>query len=170
MTLGIAGIVAAYILIGLLLLSINLYSRWAWQVKAAATILTSAFYVITYFSLPPLLGWPTTQSPPAQFLLVSTHVVQPDKETGADGAIYLWLTAIENMHRPAEPRAYRLEYSNTLHEKIIEAETRMEKDIAQIGEFKRPDDSFNRFEARKRGVKSADIDFYDLPEPLSPEK
>ena len=74
------------------------------------------------------------------------------------------------MHRPAEPRAYRLEYSNALHEKIIEAETRMEKDIAQIGEFKRPDDSVNRFEAQKRGVKSADIDFYDLPEPLSPEK
>ena len=46
----------------------------------------------------------------------------------------------------------------------------MEKDIAQIGEFKRPDDSFNRFEAQKRGVKSADIDFYDLPEPLAPEK
>ena len=170
MALGIAGIVAAYILIGLLLLSINIYSRWAWQVKAGATILTSAFYVVTYFSFPPLLGWPTTQAPPAQFLLVSTHVTQPDKETGEDGAIYLWLTAIENMHRPAEPRAYRLEYSNALHEKIIEAETRMEKDIAQIGEFKRLDDSFNRFEAQKRGVKSVDIDFYDLPEPLSPEK
>ena len=170
MALGITGIVAAYILIGLLLLSINLYSRWSWQVKAAATILTSAFYVITYFSFPPLLGWPTTQYPPEQFLLVSTHVVQPDKETGEDGGIYLWLMAIKNLQNPSEPRAYRLEYSNALHEKIIEAETRMEKDIPQLGEFKKPADNFSRFEGQKRGVKSAAIEFYDLPEPLSPQK
>lgn len=170
MALGITGIVAAYTLIGLLLLSINLYSRWSWQVKAAATILTSAFYVITYFSFPPLLGWPTTQYPPEQFLLVSTHVVQPDKETGEDGGIYLWLMEIKNLHNPSEPRAYRLAYSNALHEKIIEAETRMEKDIAQLGEFKKPADNFSQLEGQKRGVKSAAIEFYDLPEPLSPEK
>lgn len=170
MALGITGIVAAYTLIGLLLLSINLYSRWSWQVKAAATILTSAFYVITYFSFPPLLGWPTTQYPPEQFLLVSSHVVQPDKQTGEDGAIYLWLMEIKNLRNPSEPRAYRLEYSNALHEKIIEAETRMEKDIAQLGEFKKPADNFSQLEGQKRGVKSAAIEFYDLPEPLSPEK
>lgn len=170
MALGITGIVAAYTLIGLLLLSINLYSRWSWQVKAATTILTSAFYVITYFSFPPLLGWPTTQYPPEQFLLVSTHVVQPDKETGEDGGIYLWLMEIKNLRNPAEPRAYRLEYSNALHEKIIEAETRMEKDIAQLGEFKKPADNFSQLAGQKRGVKSAAIEFYDLPEPLSPEK
>ncbi len=36
MNLGFAGLTAAYVFIALLLLSINLYSRWRWPVKAAA--------------------------------------------------------------------------------------------------------------------------------------
>ena len=54
MTLGITGIIAAYILLALLLLSINLYSKWSWHIKAATIVLTSAFYIITYLSLPAL--------------------------------------------------------------------------------------------------------------------
>ena len=74
MTLGITGIIAAYILLALLLLSINLYSKWSWHIKAATIVLTSAFYIITYFSLPALLGWPTYQNPPTQFRLLAAHV------------------------------------------------------------------------------------------------
>ena len=170
MTLGITGIVAAYILIGLLLLSINLYSKWSWQVKATSIILTSAFYVITYFSFPPLLGWPTTQYPPEQFRLLSAHVVQPNKDTGEDGSVYIWLTEIENMNNFYEPRAYQLEYSNELHEKIINVQAKLDKDIAQLGEFKEPDDALNQVEEQKMGVKSVNIEFYDLPDPLFPDK
>jgi len=47
MTLGITGIITAYILLALLLLSINLYSKWSWQIKAATIVLTSVFYVVT---------------------------------------------------------------------------------------------------------------------------
>jgi hypothetical protein len=169
-TLGISGIIAAYVLLGLLLLSINLYSKWSWPVKAATIIITSAFYVITYFSFPPLLGWPTTQNPPSQFRLISAHVVQPNKETGKEGSVYLWLTEIENMTDLEEPRAYELEYSNELHEKIINVNAKLEKDIAQLGEFKEPDDAYNQVVEQKRGVKSVYIEFYDLPDPLFPDK
>ena len=113
MTLGITGIIAAYILLAVLLLSINLYSKWPWQLKAGAIVITSAFYVITYFSFPALLGWPTTQDPPAQFRLLAAHVEQPDKE---------------------------------------------------------PDDAFAEVTEQKRGVKSIKIEFYDLPDPLFPDK
>lgn len=170
MTLGITGIIAAYILIGLLLLSINLYSKWSWQVKAFTIILTSAFYVITYYSFPPLLGWPTTQYPPAQFRLIAAHVVQPDKETGEEGSVYLWLTEIENMNSMKEPRAYQIDYSSELHEKIINVKTKLDKDIAQLGEFKEPDDVFGEIDEQRRGVKSVHIEFYDLPDPLFPDK
>ncbi len=170
MILGITGIISAYILIGLLLLSINLYSNWSWKVKAATIIITSAFYVITYFSFPPLLGWPTTEYLPSQFRLISAHVVQPNKETGEDGSIYLWLSEIENMASSSEPRAYELEYSNELHEKIINVKAKLDKDIAQLGEFKEPDDTFNQVDEQRRGVKSVHIEFYDLPDPLFPDK
>jgi hypothetical protein len=168
--LGITGIISAYILIGLLLLSINLYSKWSWQVKAASIIITSAFYVITYFSFPPLLGWPTSEYPPSQFRLISAHVVQPNKETGEDGSVYLWLTEIENMATSAEPRAYELDYSNELHEKIINVNAKLDKDIAQLGEFKEPDDTMTQVDEQRRGVKSVHIEFYDLPDPLFPDK
>ncbi len=170
MILGITGIVTAFILVGLLLLSLNLYSKWPWPVKAFTIVLTSAFYIITYFSFPPLLGWPTTENPPEQFRLISAHVAQPNKETGDDGAVYLWLTEIENMSTTGEPRAYQVPYSNELHERIINVNAKLDKDIAQLGEFKEPDDSFNEITEQKRGMKSVHIEFYDMPDPLFPDK
>ena len=170
MTIGITGIIAAYILIGLLLLSINLYSKWSWQVKAITIILTSAFYIITYFSFPPLLGWPTSQNPPEQFRLIAAHVEQPNKETGAEGAVYLWLTEIKSMTDIPEPRAYQLDYSNELHEKIINVNAKLDKDIGQLGEFKEPDGKMVDIDEQRRGVKSVEIEFYDMPDPLFPDK
>ncbi len=170
MTLGITGIIAAYILLGLLLLSINLYSKWSWPVKAATIVITSAFYVVSYFSFPPLLGWPTSQNPPPQFRLIAAHVSQPNKELGQEGSVYLWLTEIKNMTDSPEPRAYELEYSNELHERIVNVKAKLDKDIAQMGEFKEPDDVFNQVDEQRRGVKSVKIEFYDLPDPLFPDK
>lgn len=170
MSLGITGIIAAYILLAILLLSIDLYSKWAWPIKAGAVILTSAFYVITYYSMPALLGWPTKQDPPAQFRLLAAHVEQPNKEENTSGAIYLWLSKINNMTELSEPRAYEFEYSPELHEKIINVDAKLDNNIAQIGEFKEPDDVFNQVAEQKRGVKSIKIEFYDLPDPLFPDK
>ncbi len=170
MTLGITGIIAAYILLALLLLSINLYSKWSWHIKAATIILTSAFYIISYYSLPTLLGWPTSQNPPTQFRLLAAYVEQPDKEKNTKGAVYLWLSKIINMTELAEPRAYEFDYSAELHEKIINVNAKLHKNIKQIGEFKDPDDTFNQVNEQKRGVKSIKIEFYDLPDPLFPDK
>lgn len=170
MTLGITGIIAAYIILALLLLSINLYSNWSWPVKAGTIIVTSAFYLVSYYSFPPLLGWATTQNPPAQFRLIAAHVAQPNKELGKEGSVFLWLTEIKNMTDLSDPRAFRLEYSNELHEKIVNVKAKLEKDIAQMGEFRDPDEMMLQVNEQKRGVKSVDIDFYDLPDPLFPDK
>ena len=64
----------------------------------------------------------------------------------------------------------KLEYSNELHQKIINVNAKMEKDIAQLGEFKEPDDAFNQIVEEKQGMKSVHIEFYDLPDPLFPDK
>ncbi len=171
MILGITGIIAAYIILGLLLLSINLYSKWSWPVKASTIIITSIFYLVSYYSFPPLLGWPTSQNPPAQFRLIAAHVSQPDKEMGKNGSIFLWLTEIKNMSDSSKPRAYELQYSNELHEKIINVKAKLDKDIAQMGEFKEPDDkTMVEINEQRRGVKSVEIEFYDLPDPLFPDK
>ena len=77
---------------------------------------------------------------------------------------------IKDMSSTGEPRSYRLEYSNELHEKIINVNAKLDKDIQQLGEFKEPDDAFNDISEQKRGLKSVYIEFYDLPDPLFPDK
>ena len=62
------------------------------------------------------------------------------------------------------------EYFEELHEKIINVNAKLGKNIAQIGEFKEPDDTFNEVSEQRQGVKSIKIEFYDLPDPLFPDK
>ena len=170
--LGITGLIAAYVLIALLLLSINLYSNWSWRVKAGSIIVTTLFYVITYLSFPPLLGWPTGEQPPQRFRLVAADVVQPDKLTGARGMVYLWLKDLDDLSGRTQPRAYKLDYSTELHEAIIAAKSKLEKGMQQLGEFKEPPDGQVREvdSLSRTGQKSVEIEFFDLPDPLIPDK
>jgi hypothetical protein len=171
MTLGISGLISTYIMLAILLLSINLYSKWSWQVKAITIIITSTFYVISYFSFPPLLGWPTSQSLPLHFRLISSEVRQPDKITGSEGAVYLWLKEVEDITTYTMPRAYVLPYSNLLHERIISAQSKIDRGIPQLGEYEE-DDSMRQeaLDSPETGKESLNIQFYDLPDPLFPDK
>lgn len=171
LTLGIAGLIAAYVVIALLLLSINLYSNWPWPVKAASIIVTSAFYLVTYFSMPGLLGWPTSEQLPAKFKVNAVHIIQPDKLSKSKGAIYLWVTEIRNLHPVGVPRAYKLPYSEPLFEKVNKAKIKMNKGLQQLGEYKEPDsDAEIIVNPGRTGQVSTPVKFYDLPDPLYPEK
>ncbi len=171
-TLSISGLVAAYILIALLLLSLNLYSRWSWQVKAGAIVVTTVFYIVTYISFAPLLGWPTEQPPPSNFRLIAAHVQQPNKITGDDGAIYLWLSHIDNLTKNSPPRAYKFPYSNNLYEKVVVANAKLNKGVPLLGEVEEFDRT-NMVQVEDNssmGQESLNIQFYDLPDPLIPDK
>ncbi len=171
-TLGISGLITAYVIVALLLLSINLYSNWSWQVKAGSIIVTSLFYLVTYFSFPPILGWATEQNPPNKFRILSVHVEQPDKISGSEGAIYLWTTSIENLSSEAEPRAYKFAYSNDLHERVLQVRSKLNKSILQLGEFEDEEAGSLENLEQKSGLSavSAKLSFYDLPDPLIPDK
>ena len=169
--LGTTGLITAYVLIGTLLLSINLYSNWSWKIKAGTIIVTTIFFLVTYFSFPGLLGWPTSENPPARFKLIASQVQQPNKVTGDSGAVYLWLTQIDDLAVSTPPRAYRMEYSSELHEMVMNATSKLNKGIPQLGEF---EDHENVIEELKEGPRSGQIstkiEFYDLPDPLFPDK
>ena len=120
-TLGTSGLIAAYVVVALLLLSVNLYTRWSWRVKALCTAVVAAFYLITYFSHPLLLGWPTDAELPKRFNLVAIYVVEPDKSSGNEGEIFLWATDLRDGPSHAEPRSYRVPFSGELHAKVVEA-------------------------------------------------
>jgi len=170
-TLGIAGLITAYVLIALLLLSINLYSNWSWKVKAGTIIITTIFYIISYISFPPLLGWPTSQQPPERFKLLAAHVEQPDKASGKEGAIYLWINQIDDLTAYGAPRAYKMPYSDLMHEVVIKANAKLKKDIPQLGELNEEGSmQVDVQDSSRAGVADAPIVFYDLPDPLFPDK
>ncbi|MBI2970691.1 MAG: hypothetical protein HYY36_08110 [Gammaproteobacteria bacterium] len=171
-TLGFAGLTAAYVFVVALLLSINLYSRWPWPVKAGTILLATAFYAVSYLSIPPLLGWPVTGDLPAEFRLVAAQVREPDKITQDPGAIYLWVMDAGRLADDSAPRAFRLPYSAPTHDVVINATARLGKGVAQMGEFRKAVDPDARMldEPARTGQTSAPVTFYDVPDPLYPEK
>ena len=170
--LGISGLITAYVLLAVLLLGIGLRSGWSWKIKSAAIIVTTAFYLVTYFSYPRLLGWPTQEQPPPRFRLLSAYVERPDQQRNVSGAIYLWLTGIDDLSTPAIPRAYRFAYSVKLHERVRKATSNLNKGIAQLGEFKDGEDEGTALDKNVSGsgANSVNIIFYDLPDTLFPER
>jgi hypothetical protein len=123
MSISIVGLVAGYVAMTLLLISLNLTSLWRWWVKAAAIILTTTFFGITYIAINGLLGWPTTQKLPARFNLVSSVISEPDRRTSSPGYIYLWATELDANNVPSgTPRSYQIGYSSALARKIAGAQ------------------------------------------------
>jgi hypothetical protein len=134
MTLPLAGIVASYVLIALLLLSLNLASRWHWGMKAAAIAITTCFFGVSYLSIGELIGWPAEARIPEHFQLHWATVVEPDKLNGLPGSIYLWIEGLdENNMLAGMPRAFRLPYSRELADRIGHAKERIEQGADQLG-------------------------------------
>jgi hypothetical protein len=159
---AVLGLVASYAVLAVLLLSLNLKSAWHWQVKAAAITLTAGFFVIAFFAIQALLGWPTEARPPAQFQLHAALVLEPDRRAGSAGAIYLWLSPRDtegNINGP--PRAHALPYSRALHEQTARAQARLQ-DGRPVEGAAEP--------APPLGHSSMQVRLYDAPSPVLPPK
>ena len=108
----------AYALLGVLLLVICIFARIPWPVKAGAIVLTSAFYVVSFFATRGLLGWSSIDPLPPKFKLLGARIVEPHSLEGDPGAIHLWVEALDDDNFPSGvPRAYRLPYNASLAEK-----------------------------------------------------
>jgi hypothetical protein len=122
MTATLIAISAAYVVMGALLLSVGLISPVRWCVKAAAIVLTSVFFVESFFAAKSLLGWPGTGRLPARFQLLWTRVVEPDPKLHDAGSIFMWVEEVDENNVPTgTPRSYRLGYSKPLEEKVLKA-------------------------------------------------
>src|SRR5208282_4057499 len=105
----------AYALLGILLLVICVFARIPWPVKAGAIVLTSAFYVVSFFAMRGLLGWSSIDPLPRKFKLLDARIVEPHSLEGDPGAIHLWVEALDDDNFPSGvPRAYRLPYNARL--------------------------------------------------------
>lgn len=136
----IPSIFVGFVLLDALLLWAVIYGRGRWALKLAAILVVLAFNFTTWHALDSYRGWPTpVNEPPADAVYVDSIVNEPDNATGDPGSIYLWLVPIRHGHTPlgyspadAEPRAYRLPYSEPLYRAVVAAQ-RIRKGGGQAG-------------------------------------
>jgi hypothetical protein len=189
---SIASLVAAYGAVIMLLISLNLVSLWRWWIKAAAIVVTTIFFGITYGSLNGLMGWPTSQRPPERFNLISSHILEPDKRNHTPGHIYLWADELDRNNVPSgTPRNYQIPYSDALARKVSEAQERRDRGIeimGRIGDLQLQDRKDINTDAKRGSMnqdknqqgqapdtvpfkeEGADLSFEDLPPVLLPDK
>ena len=191
MTLPLVGIVASYVAIAVLLLSLNLASRWHWGVKAMAIAITTVFFGVSYVSIAGLIGWPSEARVPEHFQLHWATVIEPDKLNGLPGSIFLWVEGLNENNIPAgTPRAFRVPYSRELADRIRRAKERIERGTDQVGTAReldapegRPDEDRSLAGAPPRrdepgstgdpaafGQHIPSIDFENMPPPELPSK
>lgn len=128
-------LVAAYVVVAVLLLSMNIGARYRWWIKAGTIIITTLFFVFSYNGVVALLGWPSSDPLPPKFKLHWASVVEPDKFTGKPGNIYLWIEELDDENIPfGTPRAYRLPYSDELADRVDGALELIEEGTDQGGE------------------------------------
>lgn len=174
MNLGTGSLIVLYVALAALLLVLLLTTRWRWQFKAAVIVVASVFYVVPYLSWPQLLGWPTVGEMPDEFNVLGLYVQPPNKVTGNEGVIYLWAAERFDAGRQGVPRAYKFGYAVRYRAQLIEMGEKLKNGVAQAGKkSKKMEKSgrpgrFNVF--GRLGQKSADLEFYDAPAPLLPDK
>jgi len=190
MTAGtILGLIAAYILIAVLLLSLNLTSSWKWWIKATTIVVTAGFFVGAYLFTYRLLGWPTDTELPGHFQVLWAQVEEPDKFTGEDGAIYMWLDELDEYNIPSGvPRAHQLPYTDRLAEAVLEVTDQIQEgmDVAGTAEMfdekelvdkealedveDGDDRSGGRFDVDVFPDDHQVIQFEEMPAPILPDK
>ncbi len=162
---GLAGIVFASLVLAALALNLALNSNWPWLIRLSGLALVGVFYWTTAHSIGPLMGWATTHAMPERFSLLAVHVIEPDKATSSKGSIYLWVTDLQHGRGQYLPRAYVLPFTPELHAKVTDAATKLRKNLPQLGEVDPAPAGGTEY-----GIKAPNINFYDMPEPLFPER
>jgi hypothetical protein len=181
--------VAAYALIGMLLLSLNLTSRWIWWIKAGAIVTTTAFFGVSYLAITSFFGWPSRDTLPSRFQLVWSKVVEPDAHSRNPGAIYLWLEELDENNLPSGvPRAYQLRFDPNLARRVNDAQERRQRgeevagkaetidqndELAELGAMHPPPESglnVGGVDTVPFADDGLQVQFEDMPPPILPDK
>ncbi|MSO70733.1 MAG: hypothetical protein EXQ88_01755 [Alphaproteobacteria bacterium] len=190
LSFGLLGVVAAYVVVAVALLSLNVGSRWLWWIKAGTIVVTTLFFVQSYAAVSSLVGWPSRDRLPPHFQLHWAKIVEPDEFTSFPGAIYMWVEQLDANNVPmGTPRNYRLAYSKSLKDQLTKAQDKIKdgKEVAgtaEMAEDRSDEDSRQAEENQERRegdrqvgegannfvTELLDVSFQDMPDIVQPEK
>lgn len=136
MDLPIAGAAALFLVLVVLLLSLNLTSLWKWWIKAGAIVIAISGIAVLYFVFTGVIGWASSGAMPARFSLLATRIVEPDRLTGAAGHIYLWVEEVDDRQIViSPPRAFEVPYDIEIATDVAMAQAKLEGGGEVLGQF-----------------------------------
>lgn len=116
-------IAVGFVLLAACLLWAVIGSRGKWWLKLLGILVVPTFGFAVWLALETYRGWPAELQPPAESVFVASLVEEPTADS--PGRIYVWLVPAPShawilAYHPgsAEPRAYTLPYSRSLHEQV----------------------------------------------------
>ena len=170
MHLGHGAIISAFVVVTLLLLGLGLYSKWSLRTKVAGIALVTAAYLLVYFSLPRMLGWPTDRQVPRRFNLYAIYIQDPDQVSGDAGSVFFWAGDLAPGADP-RPRAFRMPFKASFKSVLQEAEGKLQQNIPQEGEIELDDAPQGvPLDWTRLGQKSVKLKFKDALPNLPPSK
>lgn len=170
MNFGHGAIVSGFVVVLLLLLGLSLYSTWSLRKKIAGILVVTLTYLLVYFSLPRMLGWPTDRQVPQRFNLVAVYIQEPNKTTGAAGDVFFWATDLAP-GADLRPRAYHMPFKASFKSVFQEAQGKLRQNIPQEGKIELDDQEQGvPLDWSRLGQKSVKLKFKDIPVNLPPSK
>ncbi|MDR7272825.1 hypothetical protein J2X20_005510 [Pelomonas saccharophila] len=164
MTLPIILSFAALLLLCLLAL---LQSRWPAWLRGLLVLGVSAFYFYADSAVHTLWGWPSGDALPERFVLLAAVIEEPTARR--DGALYVWVNAVEDGKPAAQPRAYQLPYAKDLHALLNEGMKKVRNGISQLGTAE-PKVGRKGLAWLRPGSDEQQVKLRDMPLPQLPEK
>ena len=167
----IFALAVSYTVVACLLLLALRYAAVHWRIKVALFVGVAVFYSVHYVSLKDLSGWPSGETLPVQFRLIAAQIYEPNPIVRSTGAIYLWVSDMDDAIGLTTPRAYQLRYDGTLHQRIDSALGRMKSGKPQMGvQNKKTQGTDMSAQGPLSPITENNVTFYDLPSRLLPEK
>jgi len=160
-------LILSFAALALLCVLALLWSRWPAWFKGILVVGVTVFYFYADSVVHQLSGWPSPDALPERFVLLAAVIEEPSART--DGALYVWVNAIDNGKPTAQPRAYRLPYSKDVHSMLNEGIKKVRQGVSQMGTSE-PKVGKGGTSWLRPGNDEQVVKIRDLPVPQLPEK
>jgi hypothetical protein len=161
--------IIVFALTALLLALALVYSNWPNWLKGLLALGVSGFYFFGFGAVHSLLGIPSTDALPERFVMLAALIDEPRPKF--PGALYVWVTPIEEGKSFLQPRAYKLPYTRSLHEQISDGMRKGREGIPQMGTAEiKQQGSGKGASWLNPGSDEQEVKILDLPTPQVPEK
>lgn len=138
---GYVGLAVAFVIISTVFLWFFLRTPGHIIIKIILIPVTIWYSLVLYYTVPNLMGWPTSEAIPENSQILAVRIKEPNPKHNDPGAIYFWLNTKPDSEKqkpsPAtwlnpqkvfsyssatHPRAYKLPYSREVHKQVVETQ------------------------------------------------